>query len=151
MNAKLPKQITWACRRLKAAREMRQMTLKRIGEKLGVQRAFISNIEHARKEPQLSTIVRYAEALDLNLETLFEGCPDSDGARYCPSNSELRLYAKRFGITDIDFNCTYEGDWHLADEIYWAMLVQGFSSDTDQVALWVRARIWARSHITTSN
>jgi transcriptional regulator with XRE-family HTH domain len=150
--SELPKQVAWVCQRLRATREMERRTLENIGEQLGVQRAFVSNLENVRKEPRLSTIVRYVEVLGLNLETLFTGSPDSTGVRWCPSNSELSSYVRKLGIKGKQLQpfqslqkSTWQPDegqdWQLADEIYWGWLLAESGKDVEQVALWVKSRI----------
>lgn len=124
-------QLPWLCRRLRLARETLQLTLATVGEQMGVQRAYISNLELCRKEPKLSTVIRYADILGIDLATLFAGCPPTKGTRKTPSAEECRRILKRLGTNSEDLQKFYydlwaeqwspeeDGEWGLADELLW--------------------------------
>lgn len=96
---------------------------------MGVQRAYISNLELCRKEPKLSTVIRYADILGIDLATLFTGCPASDGSRELPSVAECRKILRRVGVKAQDLRTYFfwserwrpedDGEWGLADELLW--------------------------------
>ncbi|MEZ6078798.1 MAG: helix-turn-helix transcriptional regulator [Pirellulaceae bacterium] len=127
-------QLPWVCRRLGLARETLQLTLASVGEQMGVQRAFISNLEHCRKEPKLSTLIRYADILEIDLATLFKGCPATDGTKKHPSMNECRNILKRLGITSQHSKLLFarwthysippkDSDWGILDELIWLDLL----------------------------
>jgi len=56
-------------RRIRLAKDMTQGDLCR---KLGLDRAYMSNIESGKKNPTLSTIERISKALDVSIEKLIK-------------------------------------------------------------------------------
>ena len=57
---------------MKRIRISRQMTQGDICRKLGVDRAYISNVESGNKTPTLSTITKLAKALGVSANDLLE-------------------------------------------------------------------------------
>ena len=57
---------------MKRIREAKQMTQGDICRKLGVDRAYISNVESGNKNPTLSTITKLAKALGVSVKELLE-------------------------------------------------------------------------------
>jgi len=55
---------------MKRIRLSKQMTQGDICRKLGVDRAYISNVESGNKNPTLSTITKLAKALGVSVEDL---------------------------------------------------------------------------------
>lgn len=58
--------------KLRKAREHRGLTLKVVAERAGVSESLVSQIEHNRVSPAIDTLLSLADALDINLEFLFE-------------------------------------------------------------------------------
>ena len=54
--------------KIKALRKTRGLTQEQLAEKLGVQRATISNYEIGRRSPHIKELERIAEALGVSLE-----------------------------------------------------------------------------------
>jgi len=57
---------------MKRIRLARQMTQGDICRKLGVDRAYISNVESGNKNPTLSTITKLAKALGVSVDELLK-------------------------------------------------------------------------------
>ena len=57
---------------MKRIRLARQMTQGDICRKLGVDRAYISNVESGNKNPTLSTITKLAKALSISVDELLK-------------------------------------------------------------------------------
>ncbi|MSU54811.1 MAG: XRE family transcriptional regulator [Candidatus Staskawiczbacteria bacterium] len=57
---------------MKRIRIAKQMTQGDICRKLGVDRAYISNVESGNKNPTLSTITKLAKALGVSVKDLLE-------------------------------------------------------------------------------
>lgn len=60
----------------------RDMTASEIAEKLGVTRGYVYAIEKGDREPSLSAMARYAEAVRVDVNTMFmlrETCLSADG------------------------------------------------------------------------
>ena len=60
-------------RRLRAARQAADLTMKALGERIGISQAQISQIEAGLSAPSLTTLFRLTRALQVNLSDLFEG------------------------------------------------------------------------------
>ena len=58
--------------KLRAAREQKGYTLKVIADIIGVSESLISQIERNKVSPAIDTLLALADALDINLEYLFE-------------------------------------------------------------------------------
>ena len=57
---------------MKRIRIAKQMTQGDICRKLGVDRAYISNVENGNKNPTLSTITKLAKALGVSVDELLK-------------------------------------------------------------------------------
>ena len=57
---------------MKRIRIAKQMTQGDICRKLGVDRAYISNVESGNKNPTLSTITKLAKALEVSVDELLK-------------------------------------------------------------------------------
>ena len=57
---------------MKRIRLVKQMTQGDICRKLGVDRAYISNVESGNKNPTLSTITKLAKALGVSVDELLK-------------------------------------------------------------------------------
>ena len=57
---------------MKRIRKVKQMTQGDIYRKLGVDRAYISNVESGNKNPTLSTITKLAKALSVSVDELLK-------------------------------------------------------------------------------
>ena len=58
--------------KLKDVREKKHLTLKSVAKEAGVSESLVSQIEHNRVSPAIDTLLALADALDINLEYLFE-------------------------------------------------------------------------------
>ena len=58
--------------KLRMVREHKGMTLKVVAEKAGVSESLVSQIERNKVSPAIDTLLALADALDINLEFLFE-------------------------------------------------------------------------------
>lgn len=58
--------------KLKDVREKKHLTLKAVAKEAGVSESLVSQIEHNRVSPAIDTLLSLADALDINLEYLFE-------------------------------------------------------------------------------
>jgi transcriptional regulator with XRE-family HTH domain len=54
-------------------RQARKLSQENLAERAGIHRTQISMLESGRRQPLLETVVRLAGALDVPVETLFEG------------------------------------------------------------------------------
>ncbi len=101
---------------------------------MGVNKTFLSNLEHERRVPLLTTIVAYADAMGIGLELLFTGCPTSDGKRHILSRSQIKGKLKAIGFEGKYWSTWRklekspwrpdEGKaWQLADELAWCALL----------------------------
>lgn len=54
-------------------RQARKLSQENLAERAGIHRTQISLLESGRRQPLLETVVRLAGALDVPVETLFEG------------------------------------------------------------------------------
>jgi DNA-binding response OmpR family regulator len=59
-------------RRLRSARHAHDLTMKTLGERIGISQAQISQIEAGLSAPSLTTLLRLSRALHLELSDLFE-------------------------------------------------------------------------------
>lgn len=57
---------------LRAAREKRELTQEQLSERTGVQAGEISRIETGKRDPQVSTVLKLADGLDLAPGELLE-------------------------------------------------------------------------------
>ena len=57
---------------LRAAREKRELTQEQVAERSGVQAGEISRIETGKRDPQVSTLLKIAKALELPPGKLLE-------------------------------------------------------------------------------
>lgn len=72
-------QIYWLCSRLKHLRLMLGVSTSALASKVGVSRTQISDLESARHDPRLGTVIRQAEALGFSLGDLVDGLPSAAG------------------------------------------------------------------------
>ena len=59
-------------KKLRMVREHKGMTLKVVADKAGVSESLVSQIERNKVSPAIDTLLALADALDINLEFLFE-------------------------------------------------------------------------------
>ena len=83
--------------KLRAVRERKGCTLKQIAAAAGVSESMVSQIERNKVSPAIDTLLAIAEALDINLEYLFEEFRQKrkvyivrDGERRTRSEGEVR-------------------------------------------------------------
>jgi transcriptional regulator with XRE-family HTH domain len=57
---------------LRAARRLRKLTQEEVASRSGVQQGEISRIERGERDPQVSTLIRLAEALEVAPSRLLE-------------------------------------------------------------------------------
>ena len=67
-------------RNLRAARRKRKLTQEEVAERSGVQQGEVSRIEAGKRDPQVSTLLRIAEALEVSPGSLLDGIADSASA-----------------------------------------------------------------------
>jgi transcriptional regulator with XRE-family HTH domain len=147
--------ISWVIQRLKAARKASGKRLDDVGAIMGVAKAFLSNLEHERREPTLSTVIAYADALEIPMSLLFDGCPDSDGTRTFPSARKLTSFLRDIGLRGVEMRRWHlltrtswvpdEGKlWQLADEIVWCSMLVENGTDIEQAKRWIETQIYDR-------
>ena len=129
------------------------MRLDDAGSKMGVTKAFLSSLEHERREPTLSTIISYADALGIQISMLFDGCPDSTGKRFVPSIAQLRDKLKRIGFNGKNewyywgllSRGTWKPDegkpWMLSDEIVWCSLLVEHEIVGEEAKRWIHGQV----------
>ena len=71
MKDRYNKEIKLFGERLKEIRLYRNMIQLDLGEAIGMERSEISKMEHGKKNVEFNTIVRLAQALDVNLYDFF--------------------------------------------------------------------------------
>jgi transcriptional regulator with XRE-family HTH domain len=78
------------CRRLRAARKLRGLSLTELGRRIGCSVGYLSQIERGLSSPSLRTMVALAEVYGIELTTLFADgpAPSSDGRRIVVRQSE---------------------------------------------------------------
>lgn len=62
----------WFGEKIRAVRERRALTLREVADRAGVSESLVSQIERNRVSPAIDTLLALADALDLDLEYLFE-------------------------------------------------------------------------------
>ena len=55
---------------IRLCRKKRKLTLRELGKRSGVTAQMISNIEHGRSEPKVSTFLKILNAMDFDIEVL---------------------------------------------------------------------------------
>lgn len=58
------------------------ISMETLGNRAGLHRSEIGHLEHARREPRLTTIVRVAHALDMSASRLLEGVDRLEGEEH---------------------------------------------------------------------
>src|SRR5574344_1267976 len=72
-NENAPKRVPYHFgEKLRMVREHKGYTLKTVAQKAGVSESLVSQIERNRVSPAIDTLLALADALDINLEFLFE-------------------------------------------------------------------------------
>jgi transcriptional regulator with XRE-family HTH domain len=79
--------------KLRTVRERRGLTLREIAEKAGLSESMVSQIERNRVSPAMDTLLSLADALDLDLEYLFEDYRRERPVRVVPRAARL-VFAK---------------------------------------------------------
>lgn len=87
------------CRRLRAVRKARGLSLTELGRRVGCSVGYLSQIERGLSSPSLRTMVALAEVYDIDLATLF-----SDGPR--PSGDGRRIVVRRSERSRLDLPAT---------------------------------------------
>lgn len=64
--------------RLKSLRELRRLTLKELGDRVGCTGAHISQIENGHTSPSIATLKKIAESLGVNIVDFFNEGPASE-------------------------------------------------------------------------
>jgi transcriptional regulator with XRE-family HTH domain len=78
--------------KIRAVRERRGRTLREVAEAAGVSESLVSQIERNRVSPAIDTLLALADALELDMEYLFEGCR-RDRPVYVVRRSERTAFA----------------------------------------------------------
>jgi transcriptional regulator with XRE-family HTH domain len=70
---RLTRDLRRVIRDLKAAREARGLSASQVADTIGVHRSVISKFENQTSDPKLSTLLRYAHAVGVDLELKVSG------------------------------------------------------------------------------
>lgn len=78
-------------KKIRSLRKLRGFTQEELGEKAGISYKFIGQIERAEVNPSLSSLIKIAKALNVNVKELFPG----EGEIYPQfSSQDLKLIKK---------------------------------------------------------
>ena len=83
--------------RLRAARTTRRLTLRALGDRLGVSASLISQVERGLAKPSVNTLYAMARELDISLDELL--FVDARAAR--PADDGRRAWAASGGTADL--------------------------------------------------
>lgn len=126
-------QIEFALFRLRTIRsDILDWTLEDVGNRMGVSRKFLGNLERLWREPKLSTIIKYCDALEIGIDVLLRGCPTSQGQCRVPHKRYLLPEHDALGLTRESAKALL--DLHpLIEEYYWLAicLIEGHPAYTD--------------------
>ncbi len=103
-------------KRIKKRREERQLTQEQLAEQLHVTRQAVSNWENAKTQPDIDTLLRLAEVLELPAEELLYG-EKRDGSAISDSSLDHAKKGIGFGVA-LAMVISYV-NWH---SIGWAIL-----------------------------
>ena len=116
--------------RFKSARKSKGLTLKQVGDILGISESAVSNIERGRNKPSGSTLVLFCEKLGIKQRWLETG----EGEMFSESRSvTLDKIAKRYNGSEtframLDVYARLTADQQDAFETYVSMLTQAIAS-----------------------
>lgn len=117
-------------KRFKSARKSKGLTLKQVGDILGISESAVSNIERGRNKPSGSTLVLFCEKLGIDQRWLVTG----EGDKFSESKSDtLDKIAKRYNGSEtframLDVYAKLTADQQDAFEQYVSMLTQAIAS-----------------------
>ena len=140
--------------RFKSARKSKGLTLKQVGDILGISESAVSNIERGRNKPSGSTLVLFCEKLGINQRWLETG----EGEMFSESRSvTLDKIAKRYNGSEtframLDVYARLTSDQQNAFETYVSMLTQAIASGESPESVKppetsLNARLGSRSEI----
>lgn len=109
--------------KLRAVRERKGFTLKVVAQAAGVSESLVSQIERNRVSPAIDTLLSLADALDIDLEYLFEEYRRERPVRVIRANE--RRHVDESGITYEEVVRPVEGDGAHAIESYYITIPAG--------------------------
>lgn len=77
--------------KLRLVRERKGYTLKKVAEKIGVSESLISQIERNKVSPAIDTLMLLVEALEINLEYLFEEYKVTNPVKIIKTNERRKI------------------------------------------------------------
>ncbi len=95
----IEKQIADSMRKI---RNSKGMTLKQLGEKIGISPGMLSRLENNQSSPPIATLAKIAQGLDVPISVFFEGNGDDTDLKYIVTRSDRRRQVIRRG-SDIGF------------------------------------------------
>jgi transcriptional regulator with XRE-family HTH domain len=81
--------------RIKTHRQGNHLTLKQLAEKVGCTDAYLSQVEHGRVSPSISSLKKIADALQTKITDFFVESEDDDPV-VLPTNQRIRLTLERW-------------------------------------------------------
>jgi transcriptional regulator with XRE-family HTH domain len=109
--------------KLRAVRERKGYTLKVVAQAAGVSESLVSQIERNRVSPAIDTLLSLADALEIDLEYLFEEYRRERPVRVIRANE--RRHIDESGITYEEVVRPVEGDGAHAIESYYITIPSG--------------------------
>lgn len=118
----LPIQISFAVQRLSFVRiKLLRWTQETLGKSIGVGFQYVSDLEKLRKEPRLTTLIRYATSAGITLEVLFKGSPGIDGLVAPIEWKQVERQLKKFGLNKTSMETIKETA--NDSDLSWALLL----------------------------
>jgi len=109
--------------KLRTVRERKGYTLKVVAQAAGVSESLVSQIERNRVSPAIDTLLSLADALEIDLEYLFEEYRRERPVRVIQANE--RRHVKESGIVYEEVARPVEGDGAHAIEAYYITVPEG--------------------------
>lgn len=86
--------------RIKKRREYLQINQDKLGEKVGIGRTSISNIEQGRQKPPLSMIYKICQVLDIDVHVILPTNREIQEAIKPDKDSSLKLYYEHYNLDE---------------------------------------------------
>lgn len=100
-------------KRIQAARKAKGLTLKQLGDIIGISESAVSNIERGRNKPSGSTLILLCEKLGINREWLETG----EGEMFAPTTEQAETARMIEAISDSPAMRSLLATWaQLSDE-----------------------------------
>lgn len=112
--------------KLRAVRERKKITLKEVAERVGVSESLISQIERNKVSPAIDTLLNITEALEIDLEYLFQDLKKNRKVNLVKAGSRNRMTLD--GVNYEQLVKTLDDDSEHGIEAYVMTIEAGMSS-----------------------